>query len=175
MSFPTPLAITIEASSFYAELTERGVTLYATDEGKIRYRPRSALSPEDVKSLREYKGEVLQLLGYGENLSSPTVLSSPTPSKADTYGDLRGTIPGDDTPESIVPPFVKAERERRTRDAAALGLVARWSYEHGYISLHDPTTGEWHDVPVKGAPEWARNEALRRKRGVVWADYSEEE
>jgi hypothetical protein len=29
--------------------------------------------------------------------------------------------------------------------------------------LHDPTTGEWHDLKTTVAPEWAVGEARRRK------------
>ena len=39
------------------------------------------------------------------------------------------------------------ERERRKlEEAVRRGLVIRWSREPGWISLHDPTTGEWHEV-----------------------------
>jgi hypothetical protein len=38
-------------------------------------------------------------------------------------------------------------RERkRLEEADRRGLVIRWSREPGWISLHDPTTGEWHEV-----------------------------
>jgi hypothetical protein len=53
--------------------------------------------------------------------------------------------------------------ERRTERASRLGLIARWSYEFGYVSLHDPTTGEWCDLPTKDAPAWAKREAFKRK------------
>ena len=37
--------------------------------------------------------------------------------------------------------------ERRKLDEAdKRGLVIRWSREPGYIVLHDPLTGEWHEV-----------------------------
>jgi hypothetical protein len=48
--------------------------------------------------------------------------------------------------------------------AFRLGLVAAWSMEFGYVSMHDSITGEWHDVPTKEAPDWAKREAARRKR-----------
>jgi hypothetical protein len=48
-------------------------------------------------------------------------------------------------------------------EAEQLGLVATWSVEFGYVGLHDPTTGEWHDVPTKEAPSWAMWEARKRK------------
>ena len=150
------------AAGFVEELKGRGVRLYATEEGKLRFRPRSALSPEEVKRLKEYKGEILGLLGYRENLSSPIVLSSPSPTKADSYADPRGTIRGDDTPETTVPPFVKKGREHRQRSALELGLIARWARDRGYVSLHDPVSGEWYDVTYQDCPGWAKREAGKR-------------
>jgi hypothetical protein len=47
--------------------------------------------------------------------------------------------------------------------AARRGLAAKWSREFGYISVHDPGSGEWHDMPIKEAPGWARWEARKRK------------
>jgi hypothetical protein len=51
----------------------------------------------------------------------------------------------------------------KTTEAEDLGLVAAWSVEFGFISVHDPTTGEWHDLHWKDAPGWARWEARKRK------------
>jgi hypothetical protein len=48
-------------------------------------------------------------------------------------------------------------------EADRLGLVATWAREFGYVSIHDPTTRTWHDVPTKEAPRWAVGEAARRK------------
>jgi predicted metal-dependent hydrolase len=43
------------------------------------------------------------------------------------------------------------ERERKRLDEAdRRGLIIKWSREPGYVALHDPTTGEWHDVPASG-------------------------
>jgi hypothetical protein len=44
-----------------------------------------------------------------------------------------------------------------------LGLIASWSHEFGYVSVHDPTTGAWHDLAVKDAPGWSLWEAPKRK------------
>lgn len=44
-----------------------------------------------------------------------------------------------------------------------LGLVAKWSREFGFTSLHDPTTGEWHDIPTAEAPDWAKRECFKRR------------
>jgi hypothetical protein len=52
----------------------------------------------------------------------------------------------------------------KTPEPAQLGLVATWSGEFGYVSLHDPTTGEWHDLKTTVAPEWAVGEAKQRKK-----------
>ena len=39
------------------------------------------------------------------------------------------------------------ERERRRlEEADRRGLVIRWAREPGWISLHDPTAGDWHEV-----------------------------
>ena len=38
------------------------------------------------------------------------------------------------------------ERRRRVEEAERRGLIIKWSREPGYLSLHDPTTGEWHEV-----------------------------
>jgi hypothetical protein len=48
-------------------------------------------------------------------------------------------------------------------EASKLGLVATWSIEFGYISIHDPITGEWHDILTAEAPAWAKSEAFKRK------------
>ena len=61
------------------------------------------------------------------------------------------------TPEKLT---VKTSK---TPEPAQLGLIAAWSAEFGYVSLHDPTTGEWHDLKTTVAPEWAVGEARRRK------------
>ena len=61
------------------------------------------------------------------------------------------------TPEKLT---VKTSK---TPEPTELGLVATWSAEFDYVSLHDPTTGEWHDLKTTVAPEWAVGEARQRK------------
>ena len=68
-------------------------------------------------------------------------------------------LPVADPPDDDVPPFVRKELER----ASELGLIARWSRHFGYISIHDPTTGEWHDLKAEDAPGWAKREAHKRR------------
>lgn len=64
-----------------------------------------------------------------------------------------------------VPPVLARVRARRLEKAGELGLVAKWaSYKKakGHVSVHDPTSGEWHEMPWKAAPSWARWEASKR-------------
>jgi hypothetical protein len=48
-------------------------------------------------------------------------------------------------------------------EAAERGLVATWAATFGYVSIHDPVTGEWHDMKTADAPDWAKAEAFKRK------------
>jgi hypothetical protein len=58
------------------------------------------------------------------------------------------------------------ERERlRLEEADRRGLVIKWAREPGWISIHDPTTGEWHEVPASGWPSWVLDEAKARRFG----------
>jgi hypothetical protein len=60
------------------------------------------------------------------------------------------------------------ERERkRLQEAGRRGLVIEWSSEPGYVALHDPTTGEWHEVPASGClPSVVESaKAHRQRRG----------
>ena len=44
-------------------------------------------------------------------------------------------------------------RERKKlEDADRRGLAIKWAREPGWISLHDPTTGDWHDVKASECP-----------------------
>jgi hypothetical protein len=60
------------------------------------------------------------------------------------------------------------ERERkRLEEADRRGLVVKWSREPGYVSVHDPTTGEWHELSASSCPSWMLEDAKahRRRRG----------
>jgi hypothetical protein len=57
------------------------------------------------------------------------------------------------------------ERERRKLEEAEIrGLVIRFSREPGYLSVHDPTTGDWHELPASGCPPWMLDDARARRR-----------
>src|SRR5687768_17421789 len=53
---------------------------------------------------------------------------------------------------------------RKLDDADRRGFVARWSREPGWISLHDPLTGEWHDWPAADCFPSIVAEANRRRK-----------
>lgn len=58
-------------------------------------------------------------------------------------------------------------RERRKLEAAnKRGLVIGRSRERGYISLHDPLSGEWHDFPTKDCFPSIVAEANTRRKGA---------
>ena len=63
------------------------------------------------------------------------------------------------------------ERERQRLEAAdRRGLVTKWASEPGYVALHDPTTGEWHEVEASGCPPWILEDAkAHRRRGKTEA------
>ncbi|WP_244299875.1 hypothetical protein [Rubrobacter xylanophilus] len=57
------------------------------------------------------------------------------------------------------------ERERRRlEEADRRGLIIKWSREPGYVSLHDPTTGEWHEIATSDCPPWVLEDARARRR-----------
>lgn len=160
------------ASIFLDELTGRGVTLEAAPGGLLRCKPRSALSPNDIANLKRYKRELLELVVPKAKQSAVTTVTAVTmPRIADTYRENGGDRSGDSsegaavtTVTTPVPEFVREAEERASR----LGLVARWAMRFGYVGIHDPTSGEWHDLRVGDAPPWAVREA--RKRKALWGE-----
>lgn len=60
-------------------------------------------------------------------------------------------------------------RERKLQAASERGFTATYSKEPGYVALHDPLTGEWHDFPVASClysvVEDAKSRSRRRKEG----------
>ena len=57
------------------------------------------------------------------------------------------------------------ERERRRLDVAdRRGLVIKWSKESGYVALHDPTTGEWHELAASACSPWMIEDAKAHRR-----------
>ena len=61
--------------------------------------------------------------------------------------------------------LLKRER-RKLEEADRRGFVARWSRKPGWISFHDPLTGEWHDWPAADCfPSIVAEANRRRKKG----------
>jgi len=55
---------------------------------------------------------------------------------------------------------------RKLREADRRGLVIEWAGERGWIALHDPTTGEWHEVKASECLPWIVDAANARRRGM---------
>ena len=53
---------------------------------------------------------------------------------------------------------------RKLREADRRGLVIEWSKERGWIALHDPTTGEWHEIRAAECLPWVVDAANTRAR-----------
>ena len=96
----------------------------------------------------------LRTAGPAENLKTPI---NP-PSK--TSNTLIEREPESKNPET---PISASSKTSKTIEADRLGLVVTRSGEFGFVSIHNPTTGEWHDLPTKDAPDWAGREARKRK------------
>ena len=57
------------------------------------------------------------------------------------------------------------ERERqRLEEAERIGLLIRWSKAPGYVAIHDPTTGDWHEILPSECPTWVIEEATAHSR-----------
>jgi hypothetical protein len=57
---------------------------------------------------------------------------------------------------------------RKSEEADRRGFVARRGREPGWISLHDPTTGEWHDFPARDCfPSIVAEARAHRKGGAA--------
>jgi hypothetical protein len=57
------------------------------------------------------------------------------------------------------------ERERqRLKEAERLGLLIKWGRAPGYVAIHDPTTGDWHEVLASESPPWVIEEAKAHSR-----------
>jgi hypothetical protein len=94
-------------------------------------------------------------VGPAEKLKTPINLPSKTSKTTNGH-----KVEGENLQGRRISP---SETSKSPSEAEHLGLVATWSVEFGYISLHDPTSGEWYDIPTKEAPSWAMWEARKRK------------
>jgi len=107
---------TAEARALLEELNELGVAVHAAPDGSLRCRPKKAIGEARAERIRRHKAELREILSQPEdkeNLSSPSVLSSPTPTKTDTYEDSGGTIKG------TMPKKLSSPRSRRPGRSAS--------------------------------------------------------
>ncbi len=57
------------------------------------------------------------------------------------------------------------ESERLRLEAAdRRGLLITWAREPGYVSIHDPTTGDWHELDASECPPWVLEDVRRCRR-----------
>jgi hypothetical protein len=62
----------------------------------------------------------------------------------------------------------------KVEEAGRRGFVARWSREPGWISLHNPLTGGWHDFPAADCfPSIVVEANSRRKKGGAAPGYAQ--
>ncbi len=93
----------------------------------------------------------------GENLAVDAPAGVLTDNHREALSDNKGTI------------LELLARDKRKLEAAdERGLIIRYAREPGWITLHDPTTGEWHEVREReclpGVVETAKH-TRRSKRG----------
>jgi hypothetical protein len=141
--------VTSEAHTLVERLVGRGVSFRLVG-GKVRFRPTSVLTDEERQELSLLKDEVHGLVAEDSITDEDQVF--------DLAQEILGSFP---SPPSDAEHAGSTRAEKR---AAIRGLTAKWSREFGYITIHDPTTGDSFDVTTNDAPPWAKWESGERKR-----------
>ncbi len=108
-------------------------------EDKLIAKPTAAITSEILAEIRVNKGMLIEALRAAPQQA---------PREAEAASEL-----------AELPAFI----QRGLIRASDLGLVAKWSRTFGYISLHDPTSGERHDINTEDAAGWMKREAGKRK------------
>ncbi len=63
---------------------------------------------------------------------------------------------------------LERRRRRKLEEAPRRGLIIRWSQYPEWIKIHDPLTGDWHEVRASGcSPELVESANRHRKRGAA--------
>ncbi len=65
------------------------------------------------------------------------------------------------------PEELEQRRQRKLDEASRRGLIIRWSEYPEWIKLHDPLTGEWHEVRASECPPGVVEAADRHRKMVV--------
>ncbi len=55
-------------------------------------------------------------------------------------------------------------RQRKLEEASRRGLIIRWSEYPEWIKLHDPLTGDWHEVRASECPPGVVGSANRHRK-----------
>lgn len=132
--------ITPEAVRLLAQLRGRGIELQAAD-GKLRYRPRSAMTEDLARDVALHKAEILELLGSQGGPLRPSFLDR----VKDRFGGVEVDLDDDD----IVWLWV----ERRPKPCGCCGGSRWWR-------LRAPRSGAWichrchRPQPAAGQIEW---------------------
>ena len=139
--------IAVNPAEILRELGAVGITLTVLEPDRLIARPTERVTPEIKETLRGHKPEIIRALRSAENPEGP---------------------PGEPSPEPKLASALTASPRDLAR-AAQMGLCSMWARgEFGYVSVHDPLTGEWHSLPTKdanfGDAPWMISEAQRRKR-----------
>ena len=72
-----------------------------------------------------------------------------------------------ETPAMIPTADLTDQKHRRLEEASMRGLIVKRSKELGWISLHDPLTGEWHDFPSADCfPSIVADASRPRRQGL---------
>jgi hypothetical protein len=172
----------LSVNELLVELDEAKITLtYKQLEGKLNAKPSAALTPELIKGIKEHKTSLIKTLcehpvetvdstePEGRMDRVPLAFDA-RPGEVISLTELKERRARESSPNPLdrvdtvdSEDAMDTRARRNLARASRLGLIAMWSREFGYISIHDPTTGEWHDLSTKEAPDWARREAFRRK------------
>ena len=62
------------------------------------------------------------------------------------------------------PAELERRRQRKLEEASRRGLVIRWSEYPLWIKIHDPLTGEWHEVRASECPPGVVETANRHRK-----------
>jgi hypothetical protein len=145
------------ARSLIERLARRGVSFRPVD-GKVRFRPSGLVTDEERAEIKRVRDEVYDLLREDEDRRRQGAgFVRDLGEVFDLAREVLG-VEGDSSPEVGAPATLTLKR------AALRGLTAKWSREFGFITLHDPSSGESHDIPTSDAPDWAKWESGERKR-----------
>ena len=116
-----------------------------------------------LDTLKEEEIEHTTALREGQSRRSIGPVAKPTAPVNATSKTSKTTNGHEAEDKNLQTPEKLTVKTSKTPEPAQLGLVATWSAEFGYVSLHDPTTGELHDLKTTVTPEWAVGEARQRK------------